>query len=424
MSSPFLSICVPTRNRSAYLEHCLRTILAQQFSDYEVVVAENSDPPGREETRRIMKGLNGDRIVYFEQPRVVSMTENYEAALGRARGTYCMCIGDDDGVVAGSLEIVARDLRTRNPAVLKSPTASYFWPGSPWHPESMLYLAVEGPSAWIDSKSALAKVAAFEAPYYILPMIYYAFVRRDVIERIVERQGSFFADTASIDIYSGMAIASIVESYMVCERPFAIAGQSPKSNGAAFLGTTESPIVEDYKAHHDLEAQCARAKLPFSRSLDVFTLLELSRALQFFPEASEFLDIDKAECFRRCSGMVGKCSILPEARAKRESLLEEFRAADPDFDWQSLLNESACDPGQRFYFPRGELYLYMASKAFGPDIVRCNDVYEASEMIARIYNGKSIPLVRNKKRKRRGRGAFRRLTNLFGRLANRILPTT
>jgi glycosyltransferase involved in cell wall biosynthesis len=417
-SPPFLSICVPTRNRGVYLEHCLRTILAQPFTDYEVIVAENSDPSGREETRRVMEGLELDRIVYFEQDRVVSMTENYESALKRSRGTYCMCIGDDDGVVAGSLGVVAEILRSRSPEVLKSATASYFWPGSPWHSGTMLYLAVEGPSMRIDSGSALSKVAAFEAPYYILPMIYYSFVGRDVIERIIARQGSFFSDTTSIDVYSGMTIAAVTDSFMVSERPFAIAGQSPKSNGAAFMQKSESAITEEYKAQHDLEAQCARFKVPYCRSLDVITLMELSRAKLCFPDFLGNLSINRSECFRRYCGMVGEFSYLPKEGEKRFLALEEFRAADPGFDWQSALSMGDGDSTGDFYLPKGELYCHMATKEIGPNVVVCKDVYEASETIACLYDGKVISLP--KKNGGRKKGLFPIIMEWVKRPARRL----
>lgn len=313
-----------------------------------------------------------------------------------------MCIGDDDGVVAGSLGVVAEILRSRNPEVLKSPTASYFWPGSSWHSRGMLYLAVEGPSMRIDSVSALSKVAAFEAPYYILPMIYYSFVRRDVIERIIGRQGSFFSDTTCIDVYSGMTIAAVTEAFMVSERPFAIAGQSPKSNGAAFMQKSESAIVEEYKAQHDLEAQCVRFRVPCCRSLDVITLMELSRAMQHFPDILGNLSINRSECFRRYCGMVGKFSHVPEEGERRSLALEEFRAADPGFDWQSALIVGDGESAGDFYLPKGELYCHMATKAIGPNVVVCKNVYDASETIASLYEGKVIHMPRKNGKPKKG----------------------
>ena len=93
--NPLLSICIPTRNRAFYLKHCLQTILVQDFTDYEIIVAENSDPAGREETRTALAGLDARRIVYFEQPEVVSMTANYESALAKTKGEYILCLGDE-----------------------------------------------------------------------------------------------------------------------------------------------------------------------------------------------------------------------------------------------------------------------------------------------------------------------------------------
>lgn len=387
---PLLSICIPTRNRAFYLDYCLRTILAQDFTDYEIIVAENSDPAGREETRRILERLDRSRIVYFEQPQVVSMTDNYESALARTRGEYCLCLGDDDGIVAGSLSHVATVLKAHQPVVLKSPSVSYFWPGSHWHPQSALYLAVANPLMWVDSKSMLVKVAAFETPYYFLPMIYYAFVHRSVIDGIVAHCGSFFADTTSIDLYSGMVVAANTKSYLICDRPFAIAGQSPKSNGVAFLEKQNDTIAEEYNKQHSLHAQYAKYKLPFNRSLEVLTLMELMRAVERFPDTTGTVRLDKLECFRRCCGLTGTYLDYPVVAERRQAVFKEFQQADPSTDWAKAFAELESGVGRKVLYPRGELHSFMATKEIGYDVVKCPDVEVASRIIARFYDG--IPL--------------------------------
>lgn len=385
--NPLLSICIPTRNRAFYLKHCLQTILVQDFTDYEIIVAENSDPAGREETRTALAGLDARRIVYFEQPEVVSMTANYESALAKTKGEYVLCLGDDDGMVAGSLRQVAELLRARQPAVLKSPTASYFWPDSRWHSQTAIYLAAAAPLTWVDSRSLLEKVAAFETPYYFLPMIYYAFVRRDLIDRIAADGQGFFADTTSIDIYAGMVIAANTETFLVGDRPFAIAGQSPKSNGAVFLGKQENVIADEYAKQHNLREQYANYKLPLNRSLEVLTLMELRRAMRRFPAATAGIQVDALECCRRCCGLAGAITCGASDPQKRAAVVREFEAADPDTPWHQVLEEAKPSANKPMLYPRGEVYSFMATKVLVHDLIRCDTVVEASNVIRAIYDG-------------------------------------
>jgi hypothetical protein len=388
--NPLLSICIPTRNRAFYLDYCLQSILAQDFTDYEIIVAENSDPSERLETRKVLDLLDRSRIVYFEQPGVVSMTENYESALQRTRGDYCLCLGDDDGIVANSLGYVAEVLRTHRPMVLKSPSVSYFWPGSHWHPQTALYLATANPLMWVDSQSVLAKVAAFEMPYYFLPMIYYAFVHRSVIDGIAGAGGGFFGDTTSIDMHSGMIIAANTESFLICDQPFAIAGLSPKSNGTVFLEKQADTIADEYSKQHRLNEQYAKYKLPLNRSLEVLTLMELMRAMERFPAATAAIRLDKLECFRRCCGLTGTYQNDSAAAAIRQAVLQEFVAADSSTDWAVAFAELDPHGSQRLLYPKGELYSFMATKVLNHETIQCSDVMTASRAIRDLYAG--IPL--------------------------------
>ena len=42
MSKPSLQIIIPTYNRVRYLEPCIRSVLAQSFTDFELVVLDNA----------------------------------------------------------------------------------------------------------------------------------------------------------------------------------------------------------------------------------------------------------------------------------------------------------------------------------------------------------------------------------------------
>src|SRR5579871_1085273 len=182
-SRPYFSICVPTRNRSETLLYCLKTLLDQDFDSYEIIVSDNSDIE-ENRTKEVINQLNSSKIKYFRQHTVLSMTENYEFALSKAYGKFITCLGDDDGLIVNSLSYVKRFIEHYDATVVKCAEPVYWWPGSHVHPQSAMTFPYERPVSKILSKSSLGKVANFELSYFNLPMLYYSFISRDIIDEV------------------------------------------------------------------------------------------------------------------------------------------------------------------------------------------------------------------------------------------------
>jgi len=279
--SPFFSICVPTRNRHETLFYCLKTLLHQDFDSYEIIVSDNSDEEESTKVYNCIKELSSEKIKYFKQDKVLSMTANYEFSLSKAKGQFITCIGDDDGLVVNSLQYLYDFIKKYDARVVKCCEVCYWWIGSHVFPESSLSYPMERPVVQVLSKSVLEKVANFEMGYFNLPMLYYSFVSRKIIDEVVEEKGSFFQNSASIDMYSGFTIAYKTDSFFVADKPFSISGQSNKSNGAAVLVTYDSKISKEYLAQHSLKEVYDKYKIPFMPqfSLPLCVSLELSKFL-------------------------------------------------------------------------------------------------------------------------------------------------
>ena len=127
MSRPFFSILLPSRNRLDLLKHALASIQIQDFSDFEVIVADNaSDPP------------YADRLDSFASPKVrlvrselpISVTANWNVAIEAARGEYAIMLGDDDALTPGSLSRLSASLqRFDRPDVIYQMAYHYAYPG-------------------------------------------------------------------------------------------------------------------------------------------------------------------------------------------------------------------------------------------------------------------------------------------------------
>lgn len=92
-SKPFVSIGVTTYNRHDLLRQTLDSILAQTYSDFEVIV-------GNDYTAEVltgaMLGITDPRIRFVNHPQNLGEVGNMNSLIGMARGRYFTWLFDDD----------------------------------------------------------------------------------------------------------------------------------------------------------------------------------------------------------------------------------------------------------------------------------------------------------------------------------------
>src|SRR6266545_1305526 len=89
------SICLPVRNGASTLEPVIRSVLAQDHGNIELVISDNASTDDTEELCREL-ARSDPRIVYHRQAEDIGLLDNFIAAMRRARGTFIRWIGDDD----------------------------------------------------------------------------------------------------------------------------------------------------------------------------------------------------------------------------------------------------------------------------------------------------------------------------------------
>lgn len=90
---PFFSICVTTYNRNEYLKECLESIMAQTFSDFEVLVGNDYQPAAVNASRT---GFDDVRIRYFNHEKNLGEIGNMNFMLSQSKGRYLTLLADDD----------------------------------------------------------------------------------------------------------------------------------------------------------------------------------------------------------------------------------------------------------------------------------------------------------------------------------------
>lgn len=92
-SRPFFSIGVPTYNRNVLLRQCLRSILSQTFTNFEVIVGNNYVEA---EVTGEAIGIEDPRILYINHEYNLGQFRNMNKLLELSRGRYFTWLSDDD----------------------------------------------------------------------------------------------------------------------------------------------------------------------------------------------------------------------------------------------------------------------------------------------------------------------------------------
>jgi len=107
MSAPLISVLVPTYDRARYLGDCLRSVLAQGFADFEIVVADDGSSDG---TAALVAGIRDRRVRYLRKPHT-GAADTRNRAIEAARGAFVFNLDSDDVLLVDTLDHYARTQR-------------------------------------------------------------------------------------------------------------------------------------------------------------------------------------------------------------------------------------------------------------------------------------------------------------------------
>lgn len=280
---PFFSILIPTRQRHATLYYSIKTVLSQGYKDFELVIMDNCSSP---ETREVADSFKDQRISYYRSDRRLSMTENWELGLSKAKGRYITVIGDDDGLLPNALSNCFDLITQYQIDIVSWYRWPYFWPNAPQQQNS-LYIPFSSQVYLRNGKDILSKVYRYEITYESLPMLYNSFVSKKLVEQIKQQnQNQYYTDNCFCpDVFSGAVNAFFCDTYIHSDRPFSLSGISASSNLSTLTLTNSSPAKqwrteESKKQFHPL--------LKTSEDTDIATPLTIASDLLwaqdiFFP---------------------------------------------------------------------------------------------------------------------------------------------
>ncbi len=116
---PKVSIGMPVYNGEKYIREALDSVLAQTYTDLELVISDNTSTDGTEAICREYMSKD-TRIKYIKQPINIGACNNFNYLLKHARGNYFTWLAHDDYLDSSFLEVIVRYLDEHNDVVLCS----------------------------------------------------------------------------------------------------------------------------------------------------------------------------------------------------------------------------------------------------------------------------------------------------------------
>jgi hypothetical protein len=243
--TPKITVIIPTRERCDVLESSLRTVTSQNYDNLEIIVSDNCSS---DDTEEVVHRANDSRIRYLNTGKRLSMSHNWEFALSHVSEGWVTFIGDDDGLMPEALNTVARIIETAGVDAIRSTCCTYHWPAVMGNEHGQLIVPMSSSTEMRDAAQWLGKVMRGTAKYPQLPVIYNGgFIHISALDKVREGTGSFFR-SCNPDIYSAIAVASVVDRFIYLQTPLSISGVSKHSTGNSAFSVKKSKGIEPITA--------------------------------------------------------------------------------------------------------------------------------------------------------------------------------
>jgi glycosyltransferase involved in cell wall biosynthesis len=229
-----VSLIIPTRERSQFLQESLKTAIAVEGTDVDIVVSDNAS---LDNTREVVERCQDPRLKYVNTGHRVSMRQNFEFALEQSSGEYVIYIGDDDGFLPRQLQWLRQILERDRPEVFSWEPLRYGWSiaGFGKRPGGVRFqrMQIYGVPQQVDlNRRATLLRNAQMLDLDCMPAVYHGCVSREYLASIKRRVGASIAGRIP-DVYIAYYATLANASCLYSAHPFTINGYSPASTGNA-----------------------------------------------------------------------------------------------------------------------------------------------------------------------------------------------
>lgn len=329
MEQPKVSVIIPVKDRKEYLYHTLRTCMAQDYENFEIIVADDASTDGTKEMVKAMAAMDS-RITFIDRPERVGMRDNFEDALSRIKEGYVMALGGDDGIQPRGISRMVSKFHVTGAKLMVWSPPEYAYPMD-YYPNGHFSINYKAKSHWVSSKDYLGRqpltlnyINDIECPmFYIRGAAHIS-----LIEQVKSRtaDGRFYS-CPTPDGYSGIVLAGEVEKFFFSGESFTINGVSPSSQGIAYVRKDQKSVEnskEFFKFSESKMMHPILASQPYSPLLSLMTVDYLMTARDLPGWGGDFPEIDMKLALKK--GIEEMARSYDDTRMKRELLIMEVIA--------------------------------------------------------------------------------------------------
>lgn len=390
-TNPKVTLIIPVKDRKEYLFHTLRTCMAQDYQNFEVIVADDASTDGTQEMVRNLSKTD-NRITLIDRSVRIGMRDNFEDALSRIKDGYVMAIGGDDGILPNGISRMVKKLQKTGAKLLTWCPPEYAYPIECW-PNGHFSIYYRKGSYWVDSKEYLERQTKILA--YIhdkeCPMFYVKGVAHiSLIEKVKSRSkdGRFYS-CPTPDGYSGIVLSGEVEKFYFSEEPFSIYGVSPSSQGIAYTKKDKKSVEsseEFFKFSQGQTMHKILASQPYSPLLSLMTVDYLMTAKDLPGWRGDFPEIDFKEVIRKGIGEIARSY-------DDEKIMRELYILQEIAKYHNLVKfYHQCLKGSNKYsFSRMDYKTAITKERLYIDVLSLDihNIFDASYAAQNVYNLKS-----------------------------------
>jgi glycosyltransferase involved in cell wall biosynthesis len=222
---PYFSILLPTKNRNHLVGYAIRSVLQQDFDDFEVIVCDNDDD--EDATRSVVEGFSDDRIKY-RRTGGLDMVSNWNCALETASGEHITVLEDKMIFYPGALAEIKSKIEHSSSGVV-------IWHSDIFDDNQVPGKLVQYPSSGQGNMTSLDILGLITKDVFKhwgrLPRGLSCTVPVRVVNEIKMRTGNDFYEPMSPDFVSAIKVLAQVDEVLAVYKAYTLVSSASTSTG-------------------------------------------------------------------------------------------------------------------------------------------------------------------------------------------------
>lgn len=253
----FFSIVIPTRNRPELAIIAIKSVLRQDFDDFEVVVSDNSSEQHAPKLAEAVAALADSRVWYVRPPSELDMGEHWEFALQHARGDYVGYLTDRMAFRKDALSRLHAQITTRGSHVISYSSSGILELERPYRLQRPPF---SGRAETFRSEWVVSLLARSVSPWGA-PCMLNSFTSSRVIAEMKAAYGTSMASVAP-DVAFCVVLLDHVPDFDYLDVPLMVSYGVAWSNGAGFGSGRLNESAREFAARVERQGGLPFAPIP------------------------------------------------------------------------------------------------------------------------------------------------------------------